>query len=342
MKSKILTVAIPSYNVEKFLRTTLDSFVCDAATMEKVEIIVVDDGSKDSTAAIGQEYAQKYPETFRVISKENGGHGSAVNCGIENAAGKYYKIVDGDDWVNTADFVKLVEKLESCEAEYVFTNYYEYYDDIHRQKPVDYPQFKDGADYTFKDFDSQFHIRMHSLVIRTDILKNNHIRLGEKCFYVDVEYITFPVPYVNRITFFDLHVYVYRLNLSTQSVSVQGYQKHIEDHTRVVFRLADFYNRYAASDDADEYKKAYILLIAANCVLLQSNIYSSYPNKDRENRKRFAAFDAELKKRSPVVYAASGARSKKLSLLRKYDFRHYTAIQLASRLRNRGNNKNEK
>ena len=342
MESKILTVAIPSYNVEKFLKTTLNSFVCDAATMEKIEIIVVDDGSKDNTAAIGKEYAQKYPQTFRVISKENGGHGSAVNCGIENAVGKYYKIVDGDDWVNTADFVKLVERLENCDAEYVFTHYCEYYDDIGRQKAVDYPQFEDGKTYTFKDFDSTFHIPMHALIIRTDILKNHNIRLGEKCFYVDVEYITFPVPYVNHITFFDLHVYMYRLNLSTQSVSVQGYQKHIEDHTRVVFRLVDFYNRYSADDNADEYKKAYILLIATNCVLLQSNIYSSYPDKDRENRKRFAAFDAELKKRSPAVYANSAARSAKLRLLRKYNFRHYAAIQFASKLRNRGIGGNEK
>lgn len=109
---KLLTVVIPSYNVEKFLNQTLDSFVCDESVMKKFEVIVVDDGSKDNTAKIGKEYADKYPDTFRVISKENGGHGSTINCGIRNAVGKYFKVVDGDDWVNTADFVKLVEELE--------------------------------------------------------------------------------------------------------------------------------------------------------------------------------------------------------------------------------------
>lgn len=332
--SKVLTVAIPSYNVEKFLKTTLDSFICDKEIMDKCEIIVVDDGSKDRTADIGKEYEQRYPDTFRVISKENGGHGSAVNCGIENATGKYYKIVDGDDWVNTEDFVKLISELEKCDSEYVFTNYYEYYDDIEKKSPIKYKHFKNNESYTFKDLPIGFHIPMHALVIRTDILKDNGIRLDEKCFYVDAEYITFPVPYVKNISFFDLYVYMYRLNLSTQSVSVQGFQKHIDDHIKVTLHLADFYREYSESDDVDEFKKTYIKLLATNTALSQSRIFSSYPFSDKENRKRFAQFDSELKKHSEDVYNESSMRSKKLQLLRKFDFKYYTIIQLLSKLRN--------
>ncbi len=332
--SKVLTVAIPSYNVENYLKTTLDSFICDKEFMDKIEVIVVDDGSKDSTADIGKEYEQRYPDTFRVISKENGGHGSAVNCGIENATGKYYKIVDGDDWVNTEDFVKLISELEKCDSEYVFTNYYEYYDDMGRKNPIEYKQFKNSESYTFNDLPTGFHIPMHALVIRTDILKDNGIRLDEKCFYVDIEYIAFPVPYVNSITFFDLFVYMYRLNLSTQSVSVQGLQKHINDHIRVTLRLADFYTECCASDKIDEHKKAYIKLLATNLVISQSTIFSSYPLSDKENRKRFAQFDAELKKHSEDVYNESSMRSKKLQLLRKFNFKCYAVIQLLSKLRN--------
>ncbi len=335
LMSKVLTVTIPSYNVEKFLKTTLDSFICDREVMDKFEVIVVDDGSKDSTADIGKEYEQMYPDTFRVISKENGGHGSAVNCGIENATGKYYKIVDGDDWVNTEDFTKLVLELEKCECEYVFTNYCEYYDDIKKKEFIEYKQFRNKENYTFKDFEKDFHIPMHALVIRTDILKDNGIRLDEKCFYVDTEYIAFPVPYVKSITFFDLYVYMYRLNLSTQSVSVQGFQKHIDDHIKVTLHLVDFYREYSQSDDADEYKRAYIKLIATNTVLSQSRIFSSYPFSDKENRKRFARFDAELKKRSEDIYNESSKRSKKLQLLRKFHFKYYTIIQLLSELRNK-------
>lgn len=332
--SKVLTVAIPAYNVEKFLKTTLDSFICDQEVMKKIEVIIVDDGSKDSTPDIGREYEEKYPDTFKIISKENGGHGSAVNCGIENASGKYYKIVDGDDWVNTEDFVKLVALLEKCDSEYVFTNYYEYFDDVDRKKPVEYRRFKNGQSYTFADFAGDFNIPMHALVIRTDVLQNNNIRLDEKCFYVDSEYIAFPVPYVKSITYFDLYVYMYRLNLSTQSVSVAGFQKHIEDHIRVTLHLIDFYNEYSSSPEMEEDKKDYIKKLATDVTLSQSRIFSTFPYKDMENRKRFAEFDAEVKKRSPEIYEATSWNSKKLALLRKYNFKHYSFIQFLSRLRN--------
>ena len=332
--SKVLTVAIPAYNVEKFLKTTLDSFICDKEVMKKIEVIVVDDGSKDSTPDIGREYEEKYPDTFKIISKENGGHGSAVNCGIENATGKYYKIVDGDDWVNTEDFVKLISLLEKCDSEYVFTNYYEYYDDINKKNPVNFKRYEDGKSYKFSDFTDIHNIPMHALVIRTDVLKDNQIRLDEKCFYVDVEYIAFPVPYVKSITYFDLYVYMYRLNLSTQSVSVTGYQKHIDDHIRVTLHLIDFYNEYSSSPEMEEDKKAYLKKLVMYTTLSQSRIFSSFPYRDMENRKRFAEFDAEVKRRSPEIYEATSQNSKKLALLRKYNFKHYSFIQFLSRLRN--------
>lgn len=106
----------------------------------------------------------------------------------------------------------------------MFTNYYEYYDDVNRQKAVDFPQFKDGTEYDFADVANKVYIPMHALVIKTSVLKDNNIVIDEKCFYVDVEYVMFPVPFVNKVTFFDLHVYMYRLALSTQSVSILGFQ----------------------------------------------------------------------------------------------------------------------
>ena len=122
---KLLTVAIPSYNVEKYLEQTLSSFLIDPQWLKKTEILIVNDGSSDRTEEIGRKYEQKYPDTFRVISKKNGGHGSTINRGIREAQGNYFKVVDGDDWVNTSDFVELVRGLKSCTAEYVVTNYYE-------------------------------------------------------------------------------------------------------------------------------------------------------------------------------------------------------------------------
>ena len=134
---KILTVVIPSYNVERFLQETLESFV-EERVLKDIEVLVVDDGSKDGTAEIGKAFEQMYPGTFRVISKENGGHGSTINKGIEQCQGKYFKVVDGDDWVNTEDFCILVDKLKTCEADYVVTNYYEVNDQTGEKTKQDF------------------------------------------------------------------------------------------------------------------------------------------------------------------------------------------------------------
>lgn len=333
--NKTLTVVIPSYNVERFLNQTLDSFICDEQTMSRLEVLVVDDGSKDRTAAIGQEYADRYPNTFRVISKENGGHGSTINCGIENASGRYFKVVDGDDWVNTPDFVKLVAALENCTSEYVFTNFYEYYDDVNRQKPITFSQFADGQTYPFAEVGKELCIPMHAIVIQTAVLKDNHLRMDEHCFYVDVEYILFPVPFVKNITFFNLYVYMYRLNLDTQSVSMAGFQKHWQDHARVALRLTDFYNEYATGGHAETAKLNYIAKRTAEMVFKQSDIFASFPDSDRENRKRFREFDEQIRQKNTKIYRQSGDMSRRLQLLRKTNFHFYTLIQRLGRRLNR-------
>ena len=107
---KVLTVSIAAYNVEDYLKKCLDSFVDEGnPLMNAVEVIIVSDGSKDNTVSIAKEYQEKYPDTFVLIDKENGGYGSTINASLKKATGKYFKLVDGDDWVNTNDFYAFVE-----------------------------------------------------------------------------------------------------------------------------------------------------------------------------------------------------------------------------------------
>ena len=243
---KVLTITIPSYNVEKYLNQTLDSFIQEEILAD-IEVLIVDDGSKDRTPLIGKAYEEKYPGTFRVISKENGGHGSTINRGIQEARGRYFKVVDGDDWVNTGDFVKLVNSLKTCEADYVVTNYYEVNDKTGEKTPKDYKELAGKEIWKFEEAAAVTQLSMHSLVIKTEILKKNHIRLDEHCFYVDVEYILYPVPYVKNVEFLDLYVYMYRLAVTTQSVSLQGYQRHMQNHIDVILHLTEFFEKYLAA-----------------------------------------------------------------------------------------------
>lgn len=328
---KVLTVTIPSYNVEKYLNQTLDSFIQEEF-LEDIEVLIVDDGSKDKTPLIGKEYEKKYPGTFRVISKENGGHGSTINRGIQEARGRYFKVVDGDDWVNTGDFGKLVKALKTCEADYVVTNYYEVNDKNGDKTPRDYKELSGKEIWKFQEAAAVTQLSMHALVIKTEILKNNHIRLDEHCFYVDVEYILYPVPYVNTVQFLDLYVYMYRLAVTTQSVSLQGYQKHMQNHIDVIFHLTEFFEKYAKSGSPE--KIEYIGKRIAQMVGDQITIFVSFPETDKTIKQKFMDFDRTLKTLSPEIYRRSGEESGSLRLFRKTGFRGYKWITRMCRKRN--------
>lgn len=331
---KVLTVVVPSYNVEKYLEQTLDSFLNDEV-MEDVEVLIVDDGSKDGTAGIGRRYEEKYPDTFRLISKENGGHGSTINTGIAQAAGKYFKVVDGDDWVEKEGFCSLVRELKNCSEEYILTNYYEVNDVTGEKTEKKFAELPVGKAMPFDEAARKVQMPMHALVIRTDILRDNRIRLDEHCFYVDVEYILYPVPYVRTVRYLDCFVYMYRLAVATQSVSMQGYQKHLQNHTDVIMHLLDYLGEYEKSEDADEVKYRYMARRIAQMAETQMNIYLSYPLSDTTVRGKFKEFDETLKQKNRLVYHWTGQYSGMLRMLRKTGFKAYTAVVVLSRLRNR-------
>lgn len=330
--NKILTVVIPAYNVEKYLQNTLDSFV-NEDILDDIEILIIDDGSQDRTAQITKEYQTKYPQTFRLIQKKNGGHGSTINRGIQEAVGKFFKVVDGDDWVNPLDFSKLVYSLKRCHSDCVVTNYYEVYEPDFTKKAKKF-SFTNGFEYSFENICQSIQIPMHSLVIKTDILKEHHIHLDEHCFYVDVEYILYPVPYISTVTFYDLYVYMYRLSVSTQSVSIAGYQKHIDNHITVIMHLLDFLD-HVKQENLSAIKQQYIAKRISEMVLTQSAIYESYPLRLNKTIKRaFIKFDGMVESKSGTVYQLAEKSSGKLRALHRTHFHFYTLISYLSKIRN--------
>ena len=149
---KVLTISIAAYNVEKFINQTLDSLI-DERIMDDLEIIVVNDGSSDNTLAIAKEYERKYPDSFIIIDKENGGYGSTINSSLKIASGKYYKLLDGDDWYDTDNVVSLINALKTCNADLVVTPYIEFVDDNGEKKQVDsLCEYRDKQEFTFDEF----------------------------------------------------------------------------------------------------------------------------------------------------------------------------------------------
>ena len=242
---KILTITVPTYNAERYLRDNLDSF-CIPELLNDLEILIINDGSIDGSAAIAEEYVQRFPETYRVITKENGGHGSGINTGIRYATGKYFKVVDADDWVEKEAFIRLVQTLKEKDSDIVSSGFYWVYDEgqknkteFLRKKEMKIP-FKDveyQKEYVFDEIADRIYIKMHNMTVKTEILKKHNIKVDEHCYYVDTEFITYPIPYVKTICFVEEFVYMYRLGRQGQSVSIEKMQYNEKNYDRVIASL---------------------------------------------------------------------------------------------------------
>lgn len=237
---KVLTVSIAAYNVEDTIKRALDSLL-DPAVVNDIEIIVVDDGGKDNTLKIAGEYADKYPDTVIPAHKENGGYGSTINYSIQKARGKYFKQLDGDDWFIPGNFVEFVELLRTIDTDCVITEVADYRSLTGEQVVSEkYTAIEAGYHEFWKThFDSV--LTMHGTAIRTDILRDNEIRIIENCFYSDTELVVLPMPFMNNFYMWKKALYVYVTGSEGQSMSISGIQKHYADHEKVFWELVEAY-----------------------------------------------------------------------------------------------------
>ena len=242
---KLLSIGIPSYNSEKFMRKCIESLLPGG---EEVEIIIVNDGSKDGTAAIADEYAAKYPTIVKAVHQENGGHGEAVNAGLRNATGLYYKVVDSDDWVNEEAYLailkKLAELVKSGDMVDMFISNYVYEKEGKKRKKVMQYRTAFPTDQIFTWNDVKFlhvgqYILMHSVIYRTQMLKDCGLELPKHTFYVDNIYVYHPLPYVKKMYYMDVNFYRYYIGREGQSVQEKIMIGRIDQQIRVNKILID-------------------------------------------------------------------------------------------------------
>lgn len=242
-KNKILTIIIPTYNAEKFLDKCLKSFIIEEKEqLEKLQVIVVNDGSPDRSIDIANQYVEKYPDIFEVLNKENGGHGSAINEGVKYAKGKYFKIIDADDWVQTKELQKFIEKLEMIEADAVISDYKTY--DIMTNKEVyhrAYPN-KASARCTLNEIRDEWvatndGMTFHGITYHTEFYRQQNYLLEEHIFYEDQEYATVPMSFAKSVEFTGICLYVYRVGDVNQSVAGQNQVKRLSHLDRVIDKI---------------------------------------------------------------------------------------------------------
>ena len=267
MSEKILSVIIPSYNSKPYLDKCLGSLVVPEL-MDKIDVIVVNDGSTDGSESICEEYIEKYPDSYSLINKETGGHGSAINAGAEKARGRYMKVLDADDWFLTESIPEFIGKLENASADVVLTCHHTI--NITTGEIKNWRCFPDEFDreYTMEEVMSDWKkfdrsLTFHGITYRTQFYRENGVRLAEKVFYEDHEYATYPCCLAKTILPLDMFVYEYRIGDVSQSVSAQNQFKRI-DHTKMVI-VKMLKNREDISEQwALEYcdKKIHLLLLS--------------------------------------------------------------------------------
>lgn len=236
---KLLSVAVPCYNSAAYMNKAIDTLLTGG---EDIEIIIVNDGSHDDTAKIADSYVKKYPTICKAVHQENGGHGEAVNTGIRNASGLFFKVVDSDDWVDTGALVKVLTVLRSIveegkQLDLFIANYV--YEKVNEQKKkvINYKTaLPQDCIFTWEDvkrFRQGQYILMHSVIYRTKLLRDCKLELPKHTFYVDNIFVYMPLVFVKTMYYMDVNLYRYFIGRDDQSVTEANMIKRIDQQLRV-------------------------------------------------------------------------------------------------------------
>ena len=247
---KLLTVAIPCYNSQDYMEHAVETALVGG---EDVEIILVNDGSSDKTAEIADRLQKEHPTIVRAIHQENGGHGAAVNTGLANASGLYYKVLDSDDWFDRGAFLKILDVLRSfvedgSGVDMLLANYVYEKPSLHKHKVIRYDGvFPENQVFTWNDvkrFKISQNILMHSVIYRTKMLRDCQLELPRHTFYVDNIFVYWPLPYVKKMYYLDVDFYRYFIGRDDQSVNEKVMISRIDQQIRVNKIMIDLYAKH--------------------------------------------------------------------------------------------------
>ena len=288
---KILSVAIPCYNSENYMEKCIRSLL---PAGDDIEILIVDDGSvKDRTAEVADRYAEKYPGIVKAIHQENGGHGEAVNAGLRNATGLYYKVVDSDDWVNTKSLIRIIEKMKELEADggvdLLLANFiYDKVDAKHKKLM----QFTNvfPVNQVF-EWDAMKHMRqtqyilMHNIFYRTELLRECGLELPKHTFYVDNIFAFLPFPHTKKLYYMNENLYHYFIGREDQSVNEKVMIGRIDQQIRVNKIMIDVMVEQDFSEKSKRLKKymlSYLnkIMTVTSVMLVLENTKESLEKKD--------------------------------------------------------------
>ena len=272
---KLLSVTVPCYNSQDYMRHCVETLLPGG---DEVEILIVDDGSKDDTAAIADQLQAQYPTIVRAIHQENAGHGGAVMKGLENATGLYFKVVDSDDWVNEEAYVQVLDTLRRFvyggeTLDMLVTNFVYEKEGARRKKVMKYhtafPKDKVFGWNDVKFFMTGQYILMHSVIYRTGLLIQCGLELPKHTFYVDNIFVYQPLPHVKHIYYLDVNFYRYYIGRQDQSVNEEVMIGRIDQQIRVTKLMLGYYDAMKISSrKLRHYMIQYLEIMMTICSVL--------------------------------------------------------------------------
>ena len=300
---KLLTVTVPCYNSAAYMERAIESILTGG---EDVEILIVDDGSTDETPQLADAYAKKYPTMIRAIHQENGGHGEAVNTGLKNATGIYFKVVDSDDWLDANAYGRVLEVLrkivgEGQRLDMMITNYV--YEKVteHARKVINYhTALPKERIFTWDDvrhFRQGHYILMHSVIYRTKLLRECGLELPKHTFYVDNIFVYQPLPSVKTMYYLDVNLYRYFIGRDDQSVTEANMIKRIDQQERVNRYMIDCCDVLALKNKKlQNYMVKYLSIM-----MTVTSVYLIKEGSDESIRKKEQLWE-DLRKKDKRLY----------------------------------------
>ncbi|MCR4580915.1 MAG: glycosyltransferase [Bacilli bacterium] len=295
---KDISFIVPCYNSQDYMEHCIDSLLPGG---DQVEIIIIDDGSKDNTAKIADKYAKKYPKIVKVRHQENGGHGEGINQGIKMAEGRYVKVVDSDDWVDEKAYKTLLKKITKINSDVVITNYVYTYTDGRTNQVIDFSNvFPDNIESIWKDikkFKTHQFLMIHSVMFKKELLDEAKIDLPLKTFYEDNLYVYLGLRYVKTIYYMNLNLYNYFIGRPDQSVQEASLIKRNSHQALISTLTATVYNL----DELEDKKQKKAMLRHCAMVVSLGSTFTRLA-KNKEGNELYKKMWKEIKEKNPTMY----------------------------------------
>ena len=295
---KYISFVVPCYNSEEYMEKCAK---CLLIGKDDVEIIIIDDGSKDNTGKIADKYQKRYPNIVKAIHQENGGHGEGINVGLKHATGKYFKVVDSDDWLDEDAYKKLLKKIKHIDTDLVVCNYVYTYTDGRSDQVISFANvYDEGKVLTWDDihkFKLTQYPSLHSMMYKKSVLDKSNIDLPKHVFYEDNLFIYLPLVNTKTIYYLDLDLYRYYIGRADQSVQESQMIKRSSHQVLVSERVCTAYDLTKIEN------KKLRKLMTRECIFLMTiGVVFSRLAFNKEGEKQYKELWKSVKEKNPKLY----------------------------------------